>query len=197
LLSSSTTQVTRDINVYAVLTIYAYKVTFNPNNGTLTVNDKAYTSSSPYITYTKGTFSFRYKPTRTGYEFNGWSSTPTPSESYVGFFDDSITINSSITYYALWKQLFTVTWANTDASIAIWADGTTTNKTSIVTHGTQYKALTAPAKFANPIKNSGDTIRYTAAWYTFPTNGVLLSSSTTQVTKDITVYAVLTIYELH
>lgn len=132
LLSTSTTQVTKDITVYAVLTISGYKVTLNPNNGTLTVNGKAYTSSSPYITYTKGTFSFRsYKPTRTGYEFNGWSSNPTPSESYVGFIDSSTTINSSITYYALWKQLFTVTWNLNGGNIG----GDTSNKTESVKSG--------------------------------------------------------------
>ena len=130
LLSTSTTQVTKDITVYAVLTISGYKVTLNPNNGTLTVNGKAYTSSSPYITYTKGTFIFRsYKPTRTGYEFNGWSDTP--SGNQVGFIDGGTTINSSVTYYALWLQMFTVTWNLNGGNI----NGDTSNKTESVSSG--------------------------------------------------------------
>ena len=271
LLSNSSATVTSNpTNVYLQLTIAGYKVTLNPNNGTLTVSGHAYTSSNPYITYTKGSFNLgSFVPTYTNYNFKGWSTNSSATSGSTS----SVTINTTITYYAIWKQLFTVTWnlqggniggvttnktesvesgttvsfskytpvrtgytfngwatsstatsgsttgnsaaitadttfyaiytisintytvtwANTNDSIAIWKDNTTQNKTSSVTHGTQYNQLTAPAEFANPIKNSGDTIRYTAAWYTLPTNGVLLSTSTTQVTKDITVYAVLTI----
>ena len=348
LLSNSSATVTSNpTNVYLQLTIAGYKVTLNPNNGTLTVSGHAYTSSNPYITYTKGSFNLgSFVPTYTNYNFKGWSTNSSATSGSTS----SVTINAAITYYAIWKQIFTVTWnlnggniggvttnktesvesgttvsfskytpvrtgytfkgwstssaatsgsttgnsaaitadttfyatwkqlftvtwnlqggningdttnktesvesgttvsfskytpvrtgytfkgwstssaatsgsttgnsaaitadttfyaiytisintytvtwANTNASIAIWKDNTTQNKTSSVTHGTQYNQLTAPAEFANPIKNSGDTIRYTAAWYTLPDNGVLLSTSTTQVTKDITVYAVLTI----
>ena len=271
LLSNSSATVTSNpTNVYLQLTIAGYKVTLNPNNGTLTVSGHTYTSSSPYITYTKGSFNLgSFVPTYTNYNFKGWSTNSSATSGSTS----SVTINAAITYYAIWKQLFTVTWnlnggniggvttnktesvesgttvsftkytpvktgytfngwatsstatsgsttgnsaaittdttfyaiytisintytvtwANTNDSIAIWKDNTTQNKTSSVTHGTQYNQLTAPAEFANPIKNSGDTIRYTAAWYTLPDNGVLLSTSTTQVTKDITVYAVLTI----
>ena len=348
LLSNSSATVTSNpTNVYLQLTIAGYKVTLNPNNGTLTVSGHAYTSSNPYITYTKGSFNLgSFVPTYTNYNFKGWSTNSSATSGSTS----SVTINAAITYYAIWKQIFTVTWnlnggniggvttnktesvesgttvsfskytpvrtgytfkgwstssaatsgsttgnsaaitadttfyatwkqlftvtwnlqggningdttnktesvesgttvsfskytpvrtgytfkgwstssaatsgsttgnsaaitadttfyaiytisintytvtwANTNASIAIWKDNTTQNKTSSVTHGTQYNQLTAPAEFANPIKNSGDTIRYTAAWYTLPTNGVLLSTSTTQVTKDIPVYAVLTI----
>ena len=166
-------------------------VTWNLNGGNINGDTSNKTESVSY----NSTVSFtKYTPVKTGYTFNGWAtSTAATSGSTTG---NSAAITADTTFYAIYKSsinTYTVTWANTNASIAIWKDNTTQNKTSSVTHGTRYNQLTAPAEFANPIKNSGDTIRYTAAWYTLPANGVLLSTSTTQVTKDITVYAVLTI----
>lgn len=170
LLSTSTTQVTKDITVYAVLTISGYKVTLNPNNGTLTVSDKTYTSSSPYITYTKGTFIFRsYKPTRTGYEFRGWSDTP--SGNQVGFIDGGTTINSSITYYALWQQIFTVTWNLNGGNIG----GETSNKTESVESGstvsfTKYTPTKTGYTFVGWSTNSSATSGSTSGTATITAN---------------------------
>lgn len=178
LLSTSTTQVTKDITVYAVLTISGYKVTLNPNNGTLTVNGKAYTSSSPYITYVKGIFNFgNYNPTRTGYEFNGWSSNPTPSENYVGFIDSSTTINSSITYYALWQQLFTVTWNLQGGNIG----GDTSNKTETV----HDKSTVSFTKYT-PVK-TGYTFNGWATSFTATSGNT--SGNSSPITADTTFYA--------
>lgn len=176
LLSASTTQVTKDITVYAVLTISGYKVTLDPNNGTLTVNGKAYTSSSPYITYTKGTFIFKsYKPTRTGYEFRGWSSTP--SGNQVGFIDGSTTINSSITYYALWQQLFTVTWVLQGGNI----NGDTSNKTESVGSGKTVSFTTY-----TPVK-TGYTF---VGWSTNSSATSGSTSGTATITANTTYYAI-------
>lgn len=125
LLSNSSATVTSNpTNVYLQLTIASYKVILNPNNGTLTVSGKAYTSSSPYITYTKGSFNLEnYTPIRTGYIFKGWGSTPTGN--WVG---SGVTINSSIAYYALWQQVWTVTWNLQGGNI----NGDTSNKTQTV-----------------------------------------------------------------
>lgn len=187
---------TTAIQLNAMYTTTVKTIYWNSNGGTFSDGS---TQKSEKKNYGASISAYSSSPTKTAdttttYKFKGWALTT--NGAVVTFPYTLTTTNTTFNFYAIYTSsanTYTVTWANTDASIAIWADNKTTNKTSSVTHGTQYKALTAPAKFANPIKNSGDTIRYTAAWYTLPTNGVLLSTSTTQVTKDITVYAVLTI----
>lgn len=174
LLSNSSATVTSNpTNVYLQLTIAGYKVTLNPNNGTLTVSGNAYTSSNPYITYTKGSFNLEnYTPIRTGYNFKGWGDAP--SGNYVG---GSVTINSSITYYALWQQLFTVTWNLNGGNI----NGDTTNKTESVESGS-----TVSFTKYTPVKTG----------YTFngwATSSTATSGSTTgnsaAITADTTFYA--------
>lgn len=192
----SITLSTTPIQFNAMYTVTQKTVYWNSNGGTFSDGS---TQKSEKKNYGDSISAYSSSPSKTAdttttYKFKGWALTT--NGAVVTFPYTLTTTNTTFNFYAIYTSsanTYTVTWANTDASIAIWEDNKTTNKTSSVTHGTQYKALTAPAKFANPIKNSGDTIRYTAAWYTLPTNGVLLSTSTTQVTKDITVYAVLTI----
>ena len=187
---------TTAIQFNAMYTVTEKTVYWNSNGGTFSDGS---TQKSEKKNYGASIYAYPSSPTKTAtstttYKFKGWSLTT--NGNVVTFPYTLTTTSSTFNFYAIYTSsvnTYTVTWANTNASIAIWKDNTTQNKTSNVTHGTQYKQLTAPAEFANPIKNSGDTIRYTAAWYTLPANGVLLSTSTTQVTKDITVYAVLTI----
>ena len=187
---------TTPIKFNAIYTVTEKTVYWNSNGGTFSDGS---TQKSEKKNYGDSISAYSSSPSKTAdttttYKFKGWSLTT--NGNVVTFPYTLTTTSATFNFYAIYTSsanTYTVTWANTDASIAIWKDNTTQNKTSSVTHGTQYKQLTAPAEFANPIKNSGDTIRYTAAWYTLPANGVLLSSSTTQVTKDITVYAVLTI----
>lgn len=104
LLSNSTATVTTNpTNVYLQLTEASYKVVLTPNNGngTLTVNGKEYTTSNPYIIYTKGTFNIgSYVPTRNNYIFNGWSTSSIATYGSTS----TVTINSSVTYYATWKS---------------------------------------------------------------------------------------------
>lgn len=102
LLSNSTATVTTNpTNVYLQLTVASYKVVLNPNNGTLTVSGKGYTTSNPYITYTKETFNIgSCVPTRNNYIFNGWSTSSTATSGSTS----TVTINSSVTYYATWKS---------------------------------------------------------------------------------------------
>lgn len=102
LLSNSTATVTTNpTNVYLQLTVASYKVVLNPNNGTLTVSGKEYTTSNPYITYTKETFNIgSCVPTRNNYIFNGWSTSSTATSGSTS----TVTINSSVTYYATWES---------------------------------------------------------------------------------------------
>lgn len=192
----SITLSTTPIQFNAMYTVTQKTVYWNSNGGTFSDGS---TQKSEKKNYGDSISAYSSSPSKTAdttttYKFKGWALTT--NGAVVTFPYTLTTTNSTFNFYAIYTSsanTYTVTWANTDASIAIWKDGTSANKTSSATHGTQYKQLTAPAEFANPIKNVGDTIRYTAAWYTLPANGVLLSTSTTQVTKDITVYAVLTI----
>lgn len=174
LLSNSSATVTSNpTNVYLQLTIASYKVILNPNNGTLTVSGKAYTSSSPYITYTKGSFNLEnYTPIRTGYIFKGWGSTPTGN--WVG---SGVTINSSITYYALWQQLWTVTWNLQGGNI----NGDTSNKTETV-------ADRDPVSFEKytPVK-TGYTFNGWATSSTATSGNT--SGSSSPITADTTFYA--------
>ena len=187
---------TTAIQFNAMYTVTEKTVYWNSNGGTFSDGS---TQKSEKKNYGASISAYSSSPTKTAtttttYKFKGWSLTT--NGNVVTFPYTLTTTSETFNFYAIYTSsanTYTVTWANTNDSIAIWKDNTTNNKTSSVTHGTQYNQLTAPAEFANPIKNSGDTIRYTAAWYTLPTNGELLSTSTTQVTKDITVYAVLTI----
>lgn len=187
---------TTPIQFNAIYTVTQKTVYWNSNGGTFSDGS---TQKSEKKNYGDSISAYSSSPSKTAdttttYKFKGWALTT--NGAVVTFPYTLTTTSATFNFYAIYTSsanAYTVTWANTDASIAIWKDGTSANKTSSATHGTQYKQLTAPAEFANPIKNVGDTIRYTAAWYTLPANGVLLSTSTTQVTKDITVYAVLTI----
>lgn len=184
------------IQFNAMYTVTEKTVYWNSNGGTFSDGS---TQKSEKKNYGASISAYSSSPTKTAdatttYKFKGWALTT--NGAVVTFPYTLTTTSATFNFYAIYTSsanAYTVTWANTDTNIAIWADGTSANKASSATHGTQYKDLTAPAEFANPIKNDEDTIRYTAAWYTLPLNGDLLSASTTQVTKDITVYAVLTI----
>ena len=174
LLSNSSATVTSNpTNVYLQLTIAGYKVTLNPDNGTLTVSGHTYTSSNPYIIYTKGAFYLgNYTPTRTDYSFKGWSNSP--GGAYVG---GSVTINSSIIYYALWQQLFTVTWNLQGGNI----NGDTTNKTESVESGT-----TVSFTKYTPVK-TGYTFNGWATSSTATSGNT--SGSSSPITADTTFYA--------
>ena len=174
LLSNSSATVTSNpTNVYLQLTIASYKVTLNPSGGTLTVSGEAYTSSSPYITYIKGSFNLgNYTPTRTGNNFKGWSDSP--GGAFIG---SSATINSSITYYALWALLFTVIWDLQNGNI----NGNTSSIQDIV----ESESIVSFTKYT-PVK-TGYTFN---GWATSPTaTSGSTTGSSSPITADTTFYA--------
>lgn len=128
LLSSSSSTVTGNTNVYLQLTIASYKVILNPNGGTLTVGSSSYSSSSPYVTYVKTLNLGSYTPTRSGYNFKGWAENNSSATSGI---TSTVTISSSTTYYAAWKQVFTVTWNLNGGTY----NSSTTNPTQSVESG--------------------------------------------------------------
>lgn len=174
LLSDSSATVTSNpTNVYLQLTIASYKVALNPNNGTLTVGGKAYTTSNPYITYTKGTFNIgSYIPTRSGYRFLTWNGT--------GFStgQTSINIGNPVHLIAIWEQMFTVTWNMNGGNIS----GDTSNKTESVGYGknvsfTKYTPVRTDYTFVGWSTNSSATSGST-------------SGSSPAITANTTYYAI-------
>lgn len=81
--------------LYAIWTAKTYKVTYNVNGGSGTINAQTKThGTNLYLTTTK--------PTRTGYDFQGWgtsSSTSTVTYASGGLYS----ANADITLYAVWK----------------------------------------------------------------------------------------------
>lgn len=174
LLSDSSATVTSNpTNVYLQLTIASYKVALNPNNGTLTVGGKAYTTSNPYITYTKGTFNIgSYIPTRSGYRFLTWNG--------GGIIPDqtSINIGNPVHFIAIWEQMFTVTWNMNGGNIS----GDTSNKTESVGYGknvsfTKYTPVRTGYTFVGWSTNSSATSGST-------------SGSSPVITANTTYYAI-------
>lgn len=174
LLSNSSATVTSNpTNVYLQLTIVSYEVTLNPNGGSLNVSGKTYTSANPYIIYTKGTFNIgSYTPTRSGYRFITWNGGGISSGA------TSINIGNSVSFIAIWKQIFTVTWNLQGGNI----NGDTSNKTESVGSGKTVSFTTY-----TPVKTG----------YTFvgwSTNSSATSGSTSgnspAITANTTYYAI-------
>jgi len=114
-----------------------------------------------------------YTPTRSSYNFKGWSI----SSSATSGSTSSVTIDRVITYYAAWKQVFTITWNLNGGNIG----GETSNKTESV--------------------ESGSTVSFTKytptkTGYTFvgwSTNSLATSGSTSgtaTITANTTYYAI-------
>lgn len=185
-ISGNSTTVTGTLTVYKHFST-KYKVILDCNGGTISSNS----STTKWEFYTTSFSWSSYVPYRSGKTFKGWASS---SSATSGSTSGTCTVSSSVTYYATWSTTsYTITWNNTNTSVIIWSDNSTGSKTSSAAYGTKYSALTAPATLANPMKNSGDTIRYTGAWYTASTGGTLLSSSSSTVTGNTNVYLQLTI----
>lgn len=91
--------VTSDLTLYAVW-IRQYTVAFNANGGTGSINSIVTVSSA---TIPANAF------TRSGYRFDRWNTAADGSgTSYSA--EQSITVTSDITLYAIWVQQFTVRW---------------------------------------------------------------------------------------
>ena len=94
-----TTTVTSDLTLYAVW-IRQYTVSFSANGGTGSINSIVTTSSA---TIPANAF------TRSGYRFDRWNTAADGSgTSYSA--EQSISVTSDITLYAIWVQQFTVRW---------------------------------------------------------------------------------------
>lgn len=188
---------TTAIQFNAMYTVTEKTVYWNSNGGTFSDGSTQKSEKKNYGAHISAYSSSPSKTANTStiYKFKGWSLTT--NGNVVTFPYTLTTTTSTFNFYAIYTSstnTCTINWNNTNSNIAIWSDKTKGTKTSSVNYGTKYSALTAPATLANPIKNDGDTIRYTGAWYTTAAGDTLLSNSTATVTTNPTnVYLQLTV----
>ena len=134
------------------------------------------------------------KPTRSGYEFLGWStSSSATSASYVA--GNSITLSSNITLYAVWRKYCTITYNANGGS------GTTSSQTGAAntTVSLRSNGFTAPESAVwtltldgNGGKNGTPTFKgnYFNKWRTGATSGTSYSAGDSYIlSKDVTLYA--------
>lgn len=126
-----------DKTLYAVWkenkqTYYAY-LHYNANGGSGAPSSQ---SDSIYASSASGSTTFTVsstKPTKSGYEFQGWStSSGSSTASYQPGSTISVSYGSSVTLYAVWKQTYTSTLnfsanGGTGAPSALTYTGTTTS----------------------------------------------------------------------
>lgn len=103
--SSAYDTITITLKCVSAATKYTCYLYYDANNGTGAPSTQSYTgtsTSSHSFTVASGT------PTRSGYEFLGWStSSSATSASYTSGDTISVTYNGSKTLYAVWKQSVT------------------------------------------------------------------------------------------
>ena len=80
-----------------------YTITFNKNDGTNTV------WSTNYVYADSMTATMASAPTRTGYTFQGWSTSSSATSGYNA--GSAVSVSGSTTFYAIWKiNTITVTY---------------------------------------------------------------------------------------
>ena len=108
-----------------------------------------------------------YHPTRSSYNFKGWSTNIYAENGSTS----SVTINAATTYYAIWKQLWTVTWNLNGGNIG----GDTSNKIESVESGstvsfTKYTPTKTGYTFVGWSTNSSATSGSTSGTATITVN---------------------------
>ena len=93
---------------YTIPALASYTVSYNANGGTgAPGNDKKYYGKTLTLSSTK--------PTRTGYNFQGWATSA--NGSVVNQPGGTYTGNAAITYYAIWKKItYTITYKENGGS---------------------------------------------------------------------------------
>lgn len=140
-----------------------YKLTFNPNKGTVSESFRIVTYKKPYGALPN--------PTRTGYDFSGWFTTATGGlQIYGSTIMDKLTDH---TLYAHWiPKKYTVTFNGNTGSVS--------PSSKIVTYDDTYGSLPTPTKTGYTFKG----------WFTASSGGSEVKSSTlVQITSNQTLYA--------
>jgi uncharacterized repeat protein (TIGR02543 family) len=126
----------------------SYKVTFNPNGGTVSPTSVTKTTGAAIGTLPK--------PTRSGYAFQGWYTATTGGTKI----SDTTKVTKAIIYYAQWKKTYKVTFN---------ANGGTVSPASVTkTTGAAIGTLPKPTR-------SGYAFQ---GWYTAKTGGTKIATTT-------------------
>ena len=162
-ISSTTVTTASNHTIYAHWRANTYTVTYNANNGSVSPSSKNVTYGNTYGTLAK--------PSRTGYNFDGWYTSATGGTLITS--STQVTTASNHTIYAHWSANgLTV---NFDAN-----GGSVYQSSKNVTYGSTYGTLPTPSKSGN---------RFTG-WYTAKVGGTKIEPSTTVTTmENHTLYA--------
>lgn len=141
--------------------LVSYTLTYNANGGSgapRAVRDITSTTISSTV------------PTRSGYDFLGWSTSS--SATYATYFaGDTISLNSNMTLYAVWRKFYTITYDANGGSNAPSPDKKIDGQTFVLSG-------------AAPVPPTDTSVTYTV---TFNTNGGVCDQDMITVT-NITMY---------
>ena len=138
------------------------EVRFDANGGEVNTQSKYVYYSEPYGTLPT--------PTRTGYTFIGWFTSPNGGSQVLA--DTKVSVTSNQTLYAR--------WAAKTYTLTLNANGGNISQSSIsVAYGSAYGTLPTPTKDYNNF----------IGWFTSSTGGSQVDSSTIMGDKNVTIYA--------
>ena len=162
-------------------------ITWNANGGTVTPASSSYTYNGSTVELPT--------PTRVGYDFDGWY-TAADGGTEITEIGTTNKPSANITYYAHWTiKHYTVTW------LVAGVESTDASRTTDVTHGTLWSALTKPSDPADNVLDCADTFMgwsntMATEWYendnhTAPATLITdFTGNKTEITGDITFRAV-------
>lgn len=177
---------------------YTYKLQYNANGGTGAPSPQSYGPT----TNTWHTFTVTLtQPTRSGYNFLGWSTSSTATTASYSPGDDCTVTNSSTTktLYAVWQRLYTYT-LKYNANGGSGAPATQTYGTTTLTSHTFTCSSTVPTRSGYQFLGWASSSTATTAEYTGGSNVSVTSSYTNQtrtlyaVWKQIATYTYYLVY---
>lgn len=197
--SSNKVTITSNQTLYAHWTINSYTVTFNANGGS---GGPSTQTKRPGVNLTLTTS----KPSRSGYEFMGWSATK--NSTTINYKSGAIySKDQSITLYAVWRKQITVTF---NYNKALW-NGTSTTKSCYIYNNQTSCTITSPGiSNLNQTNSRGDstdaslsakgdqsfsTLFTIKGWNTSSsaTTASLATNKSLSVSSNRTYYAIVTI----
>lgn len=171
-------------NKYSATTLsqsYTYYIIFDANGGSGGPSSKSVTSSGTYYTFDLSNYSLS-EPTRSGYQFLGWGTSPS-STSTTNYFTAYKSSGYEVTAYAIWEQLNTF-YLVFDAN---GGSGAPSNRTA-TSSGTYYTFYLSNYSLSTPVR-SGYTF---VGWGTSYSSTVAATSFTAYQSSgcSVTAYAI-------